>query len=117
MVLSGLENLFILALFLRMLIKTRIVFFLSSLTGNPLILTCFVFTLLYGFVTGITTPNFGALVRFKIPLLPLFIAGMYIVIFLADERVRLRSQGRSFRFQDYRNGDPYVKRGKDGLPI
>ncbi len=117
MVLSGLENLFILGLFVRMLIKTRVVFFISSVTGNPLLIMSFVFTVLYGFVTGITTPNFGALVRFKIPLLPLFVGGMYIVIFLAEERKRLRMKGQTFRFRDYRSGDPHVARTKTGVPI
>jgi hypothetical protein len=117
MVLSGLENLFILALCIRMLIRTRIIFMLSSIVGNPLVTTCFTFALLYGFVTGITTPNFGALVRFKIPLLPLFVAGMYIVIFLVDERKRLRGRGQTFRFENYRSGDPHVKRNAQGLPM
>lgn len=117
MVLAGLENLFVLSVFVRMLIKTRIVFLGSAITGNPLILTCVIFTLLYGFVTGITTPNFGALVRFKIPLMPTFMGAMYMVMFLVDERNRLRARGLPFRFQNYRNGDPYVKRTRDGLPI
>jgi hypothetical protein len=117
MALSGFENLFILALFVRVLIRTRIVFLLAAIVGNPLIMTCFTFALLYGFVTGVTTPNFGALVRFKIPLLPLFMAGMYITIFLVDERKRLRARGQTFRFQDYRNGDPYIQRNAKGLPI
>ncbi len=117
MVLSGLENLFVLTLFVRMVLKTRIVFFLSAFTGNPLVITCFVFALLYGFVTGITTPNFGALVRFKIPLLPMFVGGMYIVMFLVDERARLRGRGLTFRFVDYRNGDPHVERDRSGWPL
>lgn len=117
MVLSGLENLFILVLFVRMLIRTRIVFFFSAVTGNPLLLVCFTFALLYGFVTGITTPNFGALVRFKIPLLPMFVGGMYIVMFLLEERRRLRNQGITFRFEDYRSGDPHVQRDPTGWPL
>lgn len=117
MVLSGLENLFILVLFFRMFWKTRIVFFISAVIGNPLLLVCFTFTLLYGFVTGITTPNFGALVRFKIPLLPMFVGGMYIVMFLLEERRRLRGRGITFRFEDYRNGDPHVERDASGWPI
>ncbi len=117
MVLSGLENLFILSLFVRLLIKTRVIFLISAIVGNPLVMTCFTFSLLYGFVTGITTPNFGALVRFKIPLLPMFMAGMYITIFLVEERKRLRGRDQTFRFENYRNGDPYVKRNAQGLPM
>ncbi len=116
MVLSGLENLFILAVFVRMVLKTRIVFFFSAIIGNPLVLVCFVFALLYGFFTGISTPIYGALVRFKIPLLPLFMSGMYIVLFLVRERQRLRGLGQTFRFENYRDGDPYIPRDKTGIP-
>jgi hypothetical protein len=117
MVLAGLENLFVLSVFIRMLIKTRIVFIGSAIAGNPLILSCVIFTLLYGFVTGITTPNFGALVRFKIPLMPTFMGAMYMVMFLLKERDRLRARGLPFRFEAFRNGDPFVKRSPDGMPM
>jgi hypothetical protein len=115
--LSGLENLFILILFIRMLVKTRVIFLISAISGNPLLLVCFTFALLYGFFTGVTTPNFGALVRFKIPLLPLFVGGMYIANFLVEERIRLRNKGITFRFEHYRNGDPHVARTATGVPI
>ena len=117
MLLSGIENLLVLGLFIRVLFKSRLVFFGSALVGNPLVLVCFSFAILYGFVTGITTPNFGALVRFKIPLQPLFVSGMFIVLFLLKERNRKRGRGETFRFENYRDGDPSVPRGKDGMPV
>jgi hypothetical protein len=106
MVMSGLENLWLLILFIRVLWLTRIVHLPTCITKNPLVLTCITFTIMFGFITGITTPNFGALVRFKIPLLPMFVAGMYIIRFLMNERHQRLTQGRKFRYEDYRNGEP-----------
>ena len=106
MVLSGLENFFLLALFTWVMWRCRIFFFFNGMFSNPLLLVCFAFSLLYGFVTGITTPNFGALVRFRIPLIPLFVSGLYIMLFLLDERRKVLNRGLNFRFDKYRNGDP-----------
>jgi len=106
MLMSGLENLWLLILFIRILWATRIVMLPTVIMKNPLVLTCLSFTIVFGFLTGITTPNFGALVRFKIPLLPMFVSGLYIVRFLMMQReVRLR-QGLKFSFDDYRTGEP-----------
>lgn len=106
MLMSGLENLWLLILFIRILWITRLAMLTTTIMKNPLVLTCISFTIVFGFLTGITTPNFGALVRFKIPLLPMFVSGLYIIRFLMMQReVRMR-QGLKFSFDDYRNGEP-----------
>jgi len=50
-----------------MMIKHEILFF------------CITFAVLFAFMIGLTTPNFGALVRFKIPLIPFFAAWLVIM--------------------------------------
>ena len=45
------------------------------------------------------------------------VAGWLALRSIDDERNRLRGRGLPFRFQNYRNGDPYVRRTRDGLPI
>lgn len=40
--------------------------------SNPLLIFCLAFCLMFGFAIGLTTANFGALVRFKIPMIPFF---------------------------------------------
>ncbi len=62
-----------------MLFRTRVTFFLRAFLGNPIVLMCFSFVVLFGFFIGISTPNFGALVRFKIPLVPLFVSGLLYI--------------------------------------
>jgi len=103
---SGLENTFVLGLFVWMLWRARIFFFLKCMFNNPLVMVCFLFAISYGFVTGITTPNFGALVRFKIPLLPLLVGGTYIVLYLTAQRQKMQRMNMHFELSDYKNGDP-----------
>lgn len=106
MVLAGLENLFILGLTLTVLFRARILGVVPLITRNPVVLLCMAFSLVYGFLTGISTPNFGALVRFKIPLLPLFVGGLYIMRHLMERRQYARQMGLRFDLADFVGGDP-----------
>ena len=109
--LSALENLWLLGLTLLMLWRTRVLFFLRCIGGNPVVLMCFVFTLLFGFAIGISTPNFGALVRFKIPLIPLMVSALYIIGYLNRERIWAKVRNRVFDLKKYRTGEM----GAEGL--
>ena len=106
MVLSALENTWLLLFMLGVLWRTRVRFFIRSLFGNPIVLMFFSFALLFGFSIGISTPNFGALVRFKIPLVPLLVSVLYIVDFLNQRRLAMENQGRRFDLMAYRKGEP-----------
>lgn len=115
MVLAGLENLFMLWITLVLLMKSRVLLIPTMISKNPIALLCILFALFYGFITGITTPNFGALVRFKIPLLPLYVAGVRIMIFMLEERRLAIIRGTRFRFDDYAQGDPHVKHAAEAV--
>ena len=106
MLIAGFENAFILALALYVLLRTKGVFFLSMILRNPLLQMCFLFSIGYAFMIAVTTPNFGAMARFKIPLLPLFVSGLFIANHILDRRKLTRSYGRKFDFEDFANGDP-----------
>lgn len=80
MIFSGLENLFILACTLYMLISIRRKVLFKLIADNPVILYSFLFSILFAFMIGLTTSNFGALVRFKIPLIPLYMASVMIIL-------------------------------------
>jgi hypothetical protein len=79
MLLSGLENLFMLAitLFVLFTMKPKVIY--QLVVKNPLIMYSFVFAVFFAFMIGVTTSNFGALVRFKIPLIPLYMASIMII--------------------------------------
>jgi len=108
---AAIENTFLLLLALRIMIRTRGVFFLTLVRKNPLLQMCFVFAVGYAFMVAVSTPNFGALVRFKIPLLPLFVSGLFITDHILRRRMIETALGRRFRFEEFMNGDPARETG------
>jgi len=80
MVFAGIENLILLALFVWALVKTRVLGFFPYIFSNPLLILGFIFTLLLAFSIGLTSANFGALVRYKVPLVPFFTAILLLAI-------------------------------------
>jgi len=90
---SGLENLFLMVLSMLILIRTRVVYFIAYSFSDPLVMFCLLFSICFAFVIGLTTSNFGALVRFKIPLLPFFVSGLFIVDHLNKERLARKKFG------------------------
>lgn len=81
MILAGIENLILIFLFVVALIKTRIIGFFSFIFSNPLLILGFVFTLLLAFSIGLTSANFGALVRYKVPLVPFMVTLILLNIY------------------------------------
>lgn len=79
---AGIENLFLLCFTIYILFKTRITGAFRIIAKNPLLLFCFIFAILFAFMIGLTTSNFGALVRFKIPILPFFVSTLFIIDYL-----------------------------------
>lgn len=73
MILAGIENLILIILFVIALIKTQFIGFFARIFSNPLLILGFVFTILLAFSIGLTSANFGALVRYKVPLVPFLV--------------------------------------------
>lgn len=76
---SGLENLFLLMFAVWIVIKSRFVGFFREIYKEPLLLSLTVFFITFAFMVGLTTANFGALVRYRIPVLPIFGVIMLVV--------------------------------------
>jgi hypothetical protein len=79
MLLSALEALFFLYLTIQMFRNFRIKALLKMLNEQPVLLFCFVFSITFAFAVGISSYNFGTLVRYKIPMMPFFLAALYII--------------------------------------
>lgn len=79
MLLSGLENTLILVLTIYVFIGIRPKITFGYIKDDPLLLYSLVFAVLFAFMIGVTTANFGALVRFKIPLIPLYMGSLAII--------------------------------------
>lgn len=75
---AALESLFVLWLTLRTLAMVGFRGLFSSLLGDPLISFCFVFSVIFAFGIGVTSYNFGALVRFKIQCMPFYLSAIYL---------------------------------------
>ena len=93
MLMSGLENLALLILILYTFIvifKTSISQTINIIRKNPILVFCLFFSLVMALGIGISTSNFGALVRFKIPFFPFWVL---FWLFLYDELKRLLKNG------------------------
>ena len=94
MIISGIENFLILALTIFVLVKIRWKTLRRLISENPVILYSFVFSVLFAFMIGLTTSNYGALVRFRIPLIPLYMACIMIMYSQATSHVKTRKEMR-----------------------
>ncbi|HET6225925.1 MAG TPA: hypothetical protein VFF27_06575, partial [Bacteroidia bacterium] len=79
MLMSALENTYILFLTLFLIIKLKIVNFFILITKNPLLLFSVLFSLFFAFSVGIATSNFGSLVRLKIPCIPFYVSSLFVL--------------------------------------
>ncbi len=82
LLMAALENTFLLGFTLYILFKTRVKGTFKIIAQNPLLLFCVTFSILFAFMIGLTTSNFGALVRFKIPIIPFFLSTLFIVDYI-----------------------------------
>ncbi len=81
MILSGLENTVLLVLTVFVLVRVGLRRCWAIIRTNSFIVFALIFSIFFAFVIGLTTSNFGAMVRFKIPLFPFFLAGLTIIYF------------------------------------
>jgi len=89
MLLSGLENTVLLLLTLYVFFKAGIKYTLKQILGNPFVSMCLLFSVVLALGIGISTSNFGALVRFKIPLIPFFALGWLEILFSKKKEMEL----------------------------
>ena len=79
MVFSGLENTILLILTILIFFRISPIKLIKLLLKNPLLLYSIVFGVLFAFGVGVAGTNFGALVRYRTPLIPLFFPSIYII--------------------------------------
>lgn len=80
MVLSFFESFGFLVLTIMCFRKIGIKKFFGSIVSDPVITFCFVFAIFFGGLIGMTTINFGALNRYKIPCIPFFAMMLFLVM-------------------------------------
>ncbi len=79
MLLSSIEATFFLIFTLYVFFKVGFRRFFKTMFKNPLVNFCFVFSIIFSFFVGVSSYNFGALVRYKIPMMPFYLMGLYFI--------------------------------------
>lgn len=93
--LSALEATYFLLLTLRILWRVGIIKTFATISSTPVLMLCFVFSLVFAISVGISSGNFGTLVRYKIPLMPFYLSGLYILQNITmPEGKRMRKQAK-----------------------
>lgn len=86
MLISSIENTYILILTIFLLIKLKFFRFFILIRENALLLFSMLFALFFAFSVGLTVANFGSLVRLRIPELPFFISAIFILKHLYESK-------------------------------
>ena len=79
MVFSAMENFILIVFTVFTLIRVSPFAVLRTLLKEPFLFYCLIFSILFAFGVGIAGTNFGAMVRYKTPLMPFFFSMMYLV--------------------------------------
>ena len=87
MLLSSFESMGLL-MFVCYIVVKRNVRVIPTLT-QPDIFFCLVFSITFAFAVGVSTFNFGSLVRYKIPLLPFFLISLLLIFHYSNSDTKL----------------------------
>lgn len=88
MLLTALESAYIMFLTMGLLIRLKFLGFFKLIWENPLLLFSVLFSLFFAFSVGLSTPNFGALARLKIPCIPFFVANLFVLRHLYEKKTK-----------------------------
>jgi len=76
---------------LYIICKAGLISCIKMVIKDPLIMYCFLFSIVFALFVGASTLNFGTLVRYKIPCLPFYV----ISLFLIYEKVREKARNKA----------------------
>lgn len=81
---AALESLLTLLITLYVLITCR-KYFLRIIFSDKIVLMCVVFAIIFSLAVGITSGNFGTLMRYKIPMMPFYFSALAIIFIKTKE--------------------------------
>lgn len=79
MIISGIENLFLLIFTIILIIRLRVIYLFTLLFRHHILFFSVSFSIFFAFSVGLTSSNFGSMVRYKIPAIPFFLASLFII--------------------------------------
>lgn len=78
--LAALEGSFLMILSIYSVFAVGPLRMIKFIFKDPLLLAAFTFIIIFGFGVGLASTNFGALVRYKMPMLPFFVPSLLILL-------------------------------------
>lgn len=81
LLLAGIESLIALLLTLYVVFKVGLFKFIRALFSDNYLLFCLIFILSYSSIVGITSGNFGSLMRYKIPIMPYYFTILSVIYY------------------------------------
>lgn len=78
--LSAIESLGLILLTMFVIYKSGFITFIRIIFQKPIVAYCFFFSLMFSLFVGVSTLNFGSLVRYKIPCLPFYVVSMFLIL-------------------------------------
>jgi hypothetical protein len=96
---SALESFFFLFFTLYVIRKVSLRKFISNIVNDGMVQFCLVYAIFFSYAVGFSTSNFGTLVRYKIPMMPFYLMGIFIIYY--NEVI---SKGKPSRLLDFFNG-------------
>ena len=88
MLISALENTYILLLTVFLVIRLKFFGFFRVIGEKPLLLFSLLFSLFFAFSVGISVSNFGTLVRLKIPCIPFYVSSLFVIRYLYEQKTK-----------------------------
>lgn len=93
MLISALENTFLLLMTIYLLVKLRVYKIFALINSHPIVLFSFFFSIFFAFSVGVSISNFGTLVRLKIPCIPFFTSSLLILTYLVqDKKIKYKTK-------------------------
>ena len=96
---SALESLFFLIFTIVVIFRNNPIRVVQRVLSDETLQFCLIFTLVFAFAVGISTSNFGSLVRYKIPCLPFYTAFLIILYYPPKQELILRKERDKSRKQ------------------
>jgi hypothetical protein len=87
MIFAGIENLMLLLITIWIVFKTGLFKFCKTLFTDPYVFLFLVYTFIFSAIIGLSTANFGTLGRYRIQIIPFYLAGILYVWYLKNTTI------------------------------
>lgn len=81
MLAAAIESLAIFLFTLYVIVRVGVLKFLKKISASPLIFAILAYSFSFAFAIGITSSNFGTLMRYKIPIIPLYLIALILILY------------------------------------